>query len=238
MRPCAVTASHSWCARERPPRRSPRLRRKLARRSSSGIDCTSPARSRARSASSLQPPRPASSTRRSGARSGATRRRCAISKAFPIAFSVRSGAPWSANWTASPIRCPRRSALPVRRGFRAQSVWTPSRCRRASGGTAVSQTRGSRVKRTHCNSCANSPRECANMSKGGIAPTRRTLHDCRRTCTSARSRRCRRSRRCAVRASAPRIRRAHASFLRELGWREFAHHLLCHFPHTAEQPPR
>jgi deoxyribodipyrimidine photo-lyase len=25
-------------------------------------------------------------------------------------------------------------------------------------------------------------------------------------------------------------------FLRELGWREFAHHVLFHFPHTAEQP--
>lgn len=28
------------------------------------------------------------------------------------------------------------------------------------------------------------------------------------------------------------------SFLRELGWREFAHHLLCHFPHTAREPLR
>lgn len=27
-------------------------------------------------------------------------------------------------------------------------------------------------------------------------------------------------------------------FLRELGWREFAHHLLFHFPHTPEQPLR
>ena len=26
------------------------------------------------------------------------------------------------------------------------------------------------------------------------------------------------------------------SYLRQLGWREFAHHLLHHFPHTAEQP--
>lgn len=29
-----------------------------------------------------------------------------------------------------------------------------------------------------------------------------------------------------------------AVFLRELGWREFAHHLLFHFPHTPEQPLR
>jgi deoxyribodipyrimidine photo-lyase len=29
-----------------------------------------------------------------------------------------------------------------------------------------------------------------------------------------------------------------ASFLSEIGWREFAHHLLYHFPHTAEQPLR
>jgi len=28
------------------------------------------------------------------------------------------------------------------------------------------------------------------------------------------------------------------SFLRELGWREFAHHLLYHFPHTAREPLR
>ncbi len=27
-------------------------------------------------------------------------------------------------------------------------------------------------------------------------------------------------------------------FIREIGWREFAHHLLFHFPHTAEQPLR
>jgi deoxyribodipyrimidine photo-lyase len=27
-------------------------------------------------------------------------------------------------------------------------------------------------------------------------------------------------------------------YLRQLGWREFAHHLLYHFPHTAEQPLR
>ena len=30
----------------------------------------------------------------------------------------------------------------------------------------------------------------------------------------------------------------HWQFLTELGWREFAHHLLFHFPHTAEQPLR
>ncbi len=29
-----------------------------------------------------------------------------------------------------------------------------------------------------------------------------------------------------------------AEFRRQLGWREFAHHLLWHFPHTAEQPLR
>jgi deoxyribodipyrimidine photo-lyase len=27
-------------------------------------------------------------------------------------------------------------------------------------------------------------------------------------------------------------------FIREIGWREFAHHLLFHFPHTADQPLR
>jgi len=32
------------------------------------------------------------------------------------------------------------------------------------------------------------------------------------------------------------ISRACESFLRQLVWREFAHHLLYHFPHTAEQP--
>ncbi len=30
----------------------------------------------------------------------------------------------------------------------------------------------------------------------------------------------------------------HDPFLRQLGWREFAHHLLYHFPHTPEQPLR
>ena len=33
-------------------------------------------------------------------------------------------------------------------------------------------------------------------------------------------------------------RAAAAAFLRQLGWREFAHHLLAHFPHTAERPLR
>jgi deoxyribodipyrimidine photo-lyase len=30
----------------------------------------------------------------------------------------------------------------------------------------------------------------------------------------------------------------HSQFLAELGWREFAHHLLYHFPHTTEEPLR
>ena len=30
----------------------------------------------------------------------------------------------------------------------------------------------------------------------------------------------------------------HCQFLSELGWREFAHHLLVHFPQTPEQPLR
>jgi deoxyribodipyrimidine photo-lyase len=38
-----------------------------------------------------------------------------------------------------------------------------------------------------------------------------------------------------VAAARPAGQRASA-FLRELGWREFAHHLLYHFPHTAEAP--
>ena len=32
------------------------------------------------------------------------------------------------------------------------------------------------------------------------------------------------------------VRHSAADFLRELGWREFAHHLLYHFPHTADAP--
>ena len=32
--------------------------------------------------------------------------------------------------------------------------------------------------------------------------------------------------------------RAAAPYVRQLGWREFAHHLLVHFPHTANQPLR
>jgi len=29
-----------------------------------------------------------------------------------------------------------------------------------------------------------------------------------------------------------------SQFLAEVGWREFAHHLLYHFPHTPDQPLR
>jgi len=37
---------------------------------------------------------------------------------------------------------------------------------------------------------------------------------------------------------APARTEASRAFLRQLGWREFAHHLLHHFPHTAERPLR
>jgi deoxyribodipyrimidine photo-lyase len=36
----------------------------------------------------------------------------------------------------------------------------------------------------------------------------------------------------------PRARWRRTEFLTELGWREFAHHLLFHFPHTSERPLR
>lgn len=36
----------------------------------------------------------------------------------------------------------------------------------------------------------------------------------------------------------PQMRELRGAFLRQLGWREFAHHLLFHFPHTSEQPLR
>ena len=43
-------------------------------------------------------------------------------------------------------------------------------------------------------------------------------------------------RRCEL-APGPAARRlGMAAFLRELGWREFAHHVLCHFPHTSDAP--
>jgi len=42
----------------------------------------------------------------------------------------------------------------------------------------------------------------------------------------------------AVQAAAGGWRRAAGAFRRQLAWREFAHHLLWHFPHTPEQPLR
>lgn len=42
----------------------------------------------------------------------------------------------------------------------------------------------------------------------------------------------------AISAHAGRWGDASATFLREIGWREFAHHLLYHFPHTADRPLR
>jgi len=41
-----------------------------------------------------------------------------------------------------------------------------------------------------------------------------------------------------VRRSGPANQAAAGAFLRQLGWREFAHHLLYHFPFTPEQPLR
>jgi deoxyribodipyrimidine photo-lyase len=45
-------------------------------------------------------------------------------------------------------------------------------------------------------------------------------------------------RRQAARGRAPGLLAGAEEFLRELGWREFAHHLLCHFPHTTDRPLR
>lgn len=42
----------------------------------------------------------------------------------------------------------------------------------------------------------------------------------------------------AARGRAPGLLSGAEEFLRELGWREFAHHLLFHFPHTVEHPLR
>jgi deoxyribodipyrimidine photo-lyase len=36
----------------------------------------------------------------------------------------------------------------------------------------------------------------------------------------------------------PAVQWRHSQFLAELGWREFAHHLLYHFPHTTTEPLR
>jgi deoxyribodipyrimidine photo-lyase len=42
----------------------------------------------------------------------------------------------------------------------------------------------------------------------------------------------------AARRRSPKFAGQAAAFLRQIGWREFAHHLLVHFPHTAEEPLR
>lgn len=44
--------------------------------------------------------------------------------------------------------------------------------------------------------------------------------------------------RAAARRRPPRFARQAAAYLRQLGWREFSHHLLVHFPHTTEEPLR
>ena len=69
------------------------------------------------------------------------------------------------------------------------------------------------------------------------APTCRTRRASRPTCTSARSGRGSASPRSATRRPIdPAARGARGHFLREIGWREFAHHLLHHFPHTPTEP--
>jgi deoxyribodipyrimidine photo-lyase len=42
----------------------------------------------------------------------------------------------------------------------------------------------------------------------------------------------------ATRRRSPQVAAQAAAYLRQLGWREFAHHLLVHFPHTPEEPLR
>jgi deoxyribodipyrimidine photo-lyase len=45
-------------------------------------------------------------------------------------------------------------------------------------------------------------------------------------------------RKAAASSAKGRVRLVAPSYLRQLGWREFAHHLLFHFPHTTDQPLR
>ncbi|MGQ9650232.1 MAG: cryptochrome/photolyase family protein [Phycisphaerae bacterium] len=40
------------------------------------------------------------------------------------------------------------------------------------------------------------------------------------------------------RRKSPKVAKQAASYLRQVGWREFAHHLLVHFPHTPQEPLR
>jgi deoxyribodipyrimidine photo-lyase len=40
------------------------------------------------------------------------------------------------------------------------------------------------------------------------------------------------------RRQSPKVAKQAEGYLRQLGWREFAHHLLVHFPHTPEEPLR
>ena len=79
-------------------------------------------------------------------------------------------------------------------------------------------------------------RGCPSTPREGTVPTAWALRGCRPIFTSVKS---------VSGRSGPLSGRgqhgrptAGQSYLRELGWREFAHHLLFHFPHTPEQPLR
>ena len=76
------------------------------------------------------------------------------------------------------------------------------------------------------------------MPPFATGPTCPAPRDCRRICTSARSPReiWHAARAAAAARSLPDWR--HSQFLTELGWREFAHHLLHHFPNTATEALR
>ena len=77
---------------------------------------------------------------------------------------------------------------------------------------------------------------CRLPANAGLSRPGRGRRGCRRTCILARSAPRQVWRR--VRGRRARPVPAATRYLRELGWREFAHHLLYHFPHTPEQPLR
>ena len=134
-----------------------------------------------------------------------------------------------------------RGDLPGRRGAIAASRSTNSTCCRGFAGTQGLPRPGRPAKTARMRRLEAFCGERARPLRRRPQPPRPAgaVRGCRRTCTSARSARGSAWPRRATRVvDQPAAAKSADSFLRELGWREFAHHLLYHFPHTPDAAAR
>ncbi len=205
-----------------------------------GIAATSPHSSSAIVRSKRRFPRPARQSKHFRAICSSSPRTCSQRNASRIAFSLLSGMR-AALWANRARHLPYRGAgfrRPAGRNRSASTRWNSNPSSTGPPHFAMFGRRASAVPAANCRGFAT--RRSPNTSVAAIDPTPSARRGYHPICTSAKSRRGK----CGMRLNddnrkkAPFSAAPRAKFLAELGWREFAHHVLYHFPHTSDQPLR